>query len=621
MGEKRRKEIDRLNEIEKQKEIERQKQLERQVMLEKQRREQEFEELRQRELQKQRERERQKEMERRKELERLAEIEKQKILEKQKELERQANFERNQEIERQREAEQRKRLKEEKRIKEEKERERQLRVEKERPRQSNNKPKAFTDSPAPARTLPQSPIQNKEEVTTFGPFSAFKNFPSFPRNVLDGQAEEDPQNFNSNPSLRGPNLLPTRPTGPPPSNRNQGPPPKPNRPPPNSQPPRDNFSENNVQRPKGPPRPGPTRPSSRDELRFIPSPPLRDPVPPVSVFLPEEDEKDPPSVFLPPPNRRPSTNKLKDNFFSIQTQLGQTNTRIPPSDNNRRPTQSQPFTFFGQSFPSQNQRPSSGPVSFPGQQGFPRQPPPARPAAVNTNIVHDPNSQSSSFLSFNSNNFRQPPAPTGPEQPRSLQSVFGGSSSFQSNTFFNQGARFESRPNPNSIPPSGSQTAPGSTPVQRRNPPQTVFNLPAGTQRLSQQQQNFPGFPQPQFGGFRPIKRHLQVDSDEEEIFAEDLPHHGGSRQKKGKNKHANGGNTGSRSKSHVPSPSSERAGLANPQQKLLARARAQQAARRRMQAALKNELARVYFEEFAQKDNDVEYYDYDDYYYYEYLD
>jgi len=243
---------------------------------------------------------------------------------------------------------------------------------------------------------------------------------------------------------------------------------------------------------------------------------------------------------------------------------------------------------------------------------------------VNSNIVHDPNSQSSSFLSFNSNNFRQPPVPTGPEKPRSLQSVFGGSSSFQSapfqsNTFFNQGARFESRPNPNSLPPSGVQTAPGSTPVQRQNPPRTVFNLPAGTQRLSQQQ-NFPGFPQPQFGGFRPIKRHLQVDSDEEEIFAEDLPHHG-SRQKKRKNKHANGGNTGSRSKSHVPSPSSERADLANPQQKLLARARAQQAARKKMQAALKNELAKVYFEEFAQKDNDVEYYEDDDYYYYEYLD
>lgn len=39
------------------------------------------------------------------------------------------------------------------------------------------------------------------------------------------------------------------------------------------------------------------------------------------------------------------------------------------------------------------------------------------------------------------------------------------------------------------------------------------------------------------------------------------------------------------------------------------------------MQAALKNELAKVYFEEFAQKDNDVEYYEDDDYYYYEYLD
>jgi len=529
-------------------------------------------------------------------------IERKKALQRKKEIEKQKEEERRREFEKQQEQKQK---------------------EKERPRQSGNKPKPFTDSPAPARTLPQSPIQNKEEITTFGPFSAFKNFPSFPRQVLDGQTEDD---LNSNPALRGPNLLPTRPTGPPPSNRNQRPAQKSNRPPVNSQPPRNNLPENNGQRPNGPPRPGPTRPSSRDELRFIPSPPLRDPVPPVSVFLAEEEERDPPSVFLPPPNRRPSSNKLKDNFFSVQTQLGQTNTRIPPNDN-RRPTPSQPFTFFGQSFPSQNQRPSSGPVSFPGQQsqqGFPRQqPPPGRPAAVNTNIVHDPNSQSSSFLSFNSNNFRQPPVPTGPEQPRSLQSVFGGSSSFQSpfqsNTFFNQGARFESRPNPNSIPPSGAQTAPGSTPVQRRNPPQTVFNLPAGTQRLSQQQ-NFPGFPQPQFGGFRPIKRHLQVDSDEEEIFAEDLPHHG-SRQKKGKNKHANGGNTGSRSKSHVPSPSSERADLASPQQKLLARARAQQAARRRMQAALKNELAKVYFEEFAQKDNDVEYYDYDDYYYYEYLD
>merc|ERR1711892_132055 len=623
----------------------------------------------QKEFERQKEIERQNEFRNRQEKERLAQIEKQKTIERQKELERQANFERNQEIERQREAEQAARIKEEQRIKKEKERERLNRIqkekedierkkalqrkkeiekqkeeerrreleraqelrkqqekkaEKERPRQSgNNKQNPFTDSPAPARTLPQSPVQNKEEVTTFGPFSAFKNFPSFPRNVLDDV--EQVQEPNSSPVLRGPNLLPTRPTGPPPSNRNLRPPQQANRPPVNSPP-----GRNNEQRPNGPPRPGPTRQPSRDELRFIPSPPLRDPVPPVSVFLPEEDGKNQPSVFLPPQNRRPPSNKFKDNFFSVQTQLGQTNTRIPPNDS-RRPPKNQPFTFFGQSFPNQNQRPASGPVSFPGQpsqQGFPafnpRPPPPARPAAVNSNIVHDPNSQSSSFLSFNSNNFRQPPVPTGPEKPRSLQSVFGGSSSFQSapfqsNTFFNQGARFESRPNPNSLPPSGVQTAPGSTPVQRQNPPRTVFNLPAGTQRLSQQQ-NFPGFPQPQFGGFRPIKRHLQVDSDEEEIFAEDLPHHG-SRQKKRKNKHANGGNTGSRSKSHVPSSTSERADLANTQQKLLARARAQQAARRKMQAALKNELAKVYFEEFAQKDNEVEYYEDDDYYYYEYLD
>merc|ERR1712106_1068987 len=79
---------------------------------------------------------------------------------------------------------------------------------------------------------------------------------------------------------------PTRPTGPPPSNRNPRPPQQANRPPVNSPP-----GRNNEQRPNGPPRPGPTRQPSRDELRFIPSPPLRDPVPPVSVFLPEEDGK------------------------------------------------------------------------------------------------------------------------------------------------------------------------------------------------------------------------------------------------------------------------------------------------------------------------------------------
>ena len=79
--------------------------------------------------------------------------------------------------------------------------------------------------------------------------------------------------------------------------------------------------------------------------------------------------------------------------------------------------------------------------------------------------------------------------------------------------------RFDVRPSP----AASSQTSPGSVPVQRPGPPATVFNLgpsSAATQRLlssppsasqNRQQQNFPTFPQPQFGGFRPIKRHLEV--------------------------------------------------------------------------------------------------------------
>merc|ERR1712032_797268 len=53
--------------------------------------------------------------------------------------------------------------------------------------------------------------QGKPEVTTFGPFSAFKNFPSFPDGVLENQQDQLLE-------LRGPNLLPTKPT-PPPSSR------------------------------------------------------------------------------------------------------------------------------------------------------------------------------------------------------------------------------------------------------------------------------------------------------------------------------------------------------------------------------------------------------------------
>merc|ERR1719483_1324525 len=133
-------------------------------------------------------------------------LQKKKEIEKQKEDERRREFEIQQALRKQQEDRQKQRAI----------------IEQERQRQSViNNQNPFTDSPAPARTVPQSPIQNKEEVTTFGPFSAFKNFPSFPRNVLDNQSLEQGIETNSRPALRGPNLLPTRPTGPPPPQRIQ----------------------------------------------------------------------------------------------------------------------------------------------------------------------------------------------------------------------------------------------------------------------------------------------------------------------------------------------------------------------------------------------------------------
>merc|ERR1719483_895707 len=168
-------------------------------------------------------------------------LQKKKEIEKQKEDERRREFEIQQALRKQQEDRQKQRAI----------------IEQERQRQSViNNQNPFTDSPAPARTVPQSPIQNKEEVTTFGPFSAFKNFPSFPRNVLDNQSLEQGIETNSRPALRGPNLLPTRPTGPPPPQRIQ--PQQSNRAPPKQQPPRNNQPQpprNNQdqKRPKGPP--------------------------------------------------------------------------------------------------------------------------------------------------------------------------------------------------------------------------------------------------------------------------------------------------------------------------------------------------------------------------------
>ena len=395
----------RQEEIERQKEIEKEKQLERLALLEKQKQEMELEE------------------------QRLREIERQKQLEKQREEERR---------------------REEERVKQEK-------AEEER-RRKENEEKRKAEAEAEQERLSVKEEQGKVEVTTFGPFSPFKNFPSFPVNVLENQQEQL--------ELRGPNLLPTRPTTPPSPPPPPPPPPPPT--PPSPSPPRPSPSEEPGQ-PRGPPGPVSSRPDPgpEDELRFIPSPPLRDPVPPVNVFLSQEEEQDSPSVFLQPQQPNRPTQNFQNTFFKAQTQLGQTQTRIPPQQQQQ---QQQPFTFFGGQFQSGQARPTGGPVSFPGQQSFSPRPP----------------STNQQFVSFN--NFRS-------EQPRTLQSVFGSSlsPSLPPNTFFSRDARFERRPTPSSVPAGRP----------RESPPQTFST--------NQRQSSSANFPPPQFGGFRPIKRNLHV--------------------------------------------------------------------------------------------------------------
>merc|ERR1712032_1616950 len=169
---------------------------------------------------------------------------------------------------------------------------------------------------------------------------------------------------------------------------------------------------------------------------------------------------------------------------------------------------------------------------------------------------------------------------------------------------FTDDARFDIRPSP-----SQSQISP-SFPVQRPDPPSTVFQLgpSSSSQPQSQSRQIFPSFPQPQFGGFRPIKRHLNVEEGDDELFIEDLvkeersKRHGNKQKKKQKNH---------RSKQKKKS---------DHERKIFDVAEARQ----HMQDALNKGLAKVYYEEFIQKNNYVDYYDYyENYpdYYYDYPD
>merc|ERR1711879_672964 len=233
--------------------------------------------------------------------------------------------------------------------------------------------------------------------------------------------------------------------------------------------------------------------------------------------------------------------------------------------------------FFGTNFQSQS-RPVSFPVDPPGsQQG----------------------SVSPSFVNFN--NFRAPE-----ERPRSLSGANSGSQ-FQNrnnlNTFSDE-ARFDIRPSPT----SQSQLVSPSFPAQRPDPPSPVFQLsPSPPRSRSQSRQVFPSFPQPQFGGFRPIKRHLHVEEGKEELFIEDLVNDERSKRQNKQNKKHKSHRSNQKKKSDFQGESADIA-----------------EARQHMQDALNKGLAKVYYEEFIQKNNYIDYYDYyENYpdYYYDYSD
>jgi len=295
--------------------------------------------------------------------------------------------------------------------------------------------------------------------------------------------------------------------------------------------------------------------------------------------------------------------QFQNSFFSIQTQLGQTNTRIPPSQSTIAGPTNPPFTFFNS---QQFSNPSSRPVTFPGQ-----------------SFTSFSGQQSGGFTSNSFSNSRIPGSAQQAEQPRSIQSVFGSNfPTQQPNTFFNQGPpRFQSRPTPNNA----------QNLFQGSPQPGSGFNLPTNRQSTSQTQ-----FPEPTFGGFRPIKRSFDVGDDEKELFVEDLAKAGTKRTARkdngsksdigtrrsshwsGSQNSINNGENKTNAKSKVKGRNSAKKDLSNAD------------VREKMQNLLQNELAKVYFEEFAQENNEVDdnYYYYGDgdyyddyYYYYEYLD
>jgi len=104
------------------------------------------------------------------------------------------------------------------------------------------------------------------------------------------------------------------------------------------------------------------------------------------------------------------------------------------------------------------------------------------------------------------------------------------------------------------------------------------------------------------------------VNLDEDEIFAEDLQlaqdRSRRHKNKKNKNGKKSGNSADSRNKSEQ-----HKKDLAKQKEKHGDRDSSFNSARHKMQEALNNELAKVYYEEFLEKNNAVEY-NYDDYYY-----
>lgn len=112
------------------------------------------------------------------------------------------------------------------------------------------------------------------------------------------------------------------------------------------------------------------------------------------------------------------------------------------------------------------------------------------------------------------------------------------------------------------------------------------------------------------------------MNQDEDEIFAEDLQlaqdRSRRHKNKKNKNGKKSGNSADSRNKSV---PEQHKKDLAKQKEKHGDRDSSFNSARHKMQEALNNELAKVYYEEFDEKNNAVEYYAYEDDYHYHYDD